>query len=99
MEKRIFLFKVLVILLLIYFIIAVGAFFKSYKQASAENYNLTPTTILYFNRGRESCIAQTNSRLLEKFILWARNDTAKCQRFSGNIKKEGLSPPFFIVRF
>lgn len=62
MEKRIFLFKVLVILLLIYFIIAVGAFFKSYKQASAENYNLTPTTILF------DISTEEESRVLPKLI-------------------------------
>jgi hypothetical protein len=44
MEKRIFLFKLLVTLFFIYLFVMVGAFFKCYKHATALDYIFAPAT-------------------------------------------------------
>lgn len=47
MKKGMLLFKVLVILCLIYLAVLFGAFFKCFKQATAEKYISTPEAIQY----------------------------------------------------
>lgn len=47
MEKGMLLFKVLVILFLIYLAVLFGTFFKCFIQATAEEYIFTPEAIQY----------------------------------------------------